>query len=84
MVTTTSTEVFRVIEGMWGSSELHQDIIAGSVDLVVMADVLYHEEHFRSLLSTIRYCIQPLGGVILCVEARRKDLVSSRHNLSIY
>lgn len=43
-------------------------------DLILLADVLYHTEHFDTLLFTVTSLLAGNGTVLLCFEQRRKDL----------
>lgn len=72
------------VGGLWGQ-ELSQKILASSqdhFDLIVMADVLYHPEHFPDLNTTIFTCSKVGTELIVVYELRRRDLESYFTNLS--
>ena len=46
----------------------------GLFDRIIMADVLYHQEDFGPLVSTVMGCIAPKGVLVVCYEQRRKNL----------
>jgi tRNA pseudouridine(38-40) synthase len=67
------------VGGFWGSNLLQQTVDSELLsdkkfDLVVMADVFYHEEHFEGLLLTIFSLLASGGDVVIVFEQRRKDL----------
>lgn len=70
------------VKGRWGEEHcinaMQSAIVcgrSGKADLIVMADVLYHEEDFESLLETVKsMLISEKGQLILVFEHRRKDL----------
>ena len=73
--------------GLWGQ-ELADKIINATeqrrVDVILMADVLYHKEHFDDLLTTIRNLLQPsTGQLIMVFEQRRKDLSTFVNELAL-
>jgi predicted nicotinamide N-methyase len=49
---------------------------SGIVDLVLMADVFYHVEHFEQLLQTIMTTLRQGGMLVFAFEQRRKDLLA--------
>jgi predicted nicotinamide N-methyase len=66
------------VGGLWGE-ELSQRILSRSqdwFDLIVMADVLYHPEHFTDLNTTILTCSKVGTELIVVYELRRRDLES--------
>lgn len=44
------------------------------IEWIVMADVLYHQEDFQSLLTTVKGLLLEGGNVLLAFEQRRKDV----------
>lgn len=67
------------VGGFWGSNLLQQTVDSELLsdkkfDLVVMADVFYHEEHFEDLLLTIFSLLASGGDVVIVFEQRRKNL----------
>lgn len=66
------------ISGLWGN-ELAKQILERSkdaFDMIVMADVLYHPEHFQDLNVTILTCSKVGTEVIIVYELRRRELES--------
>lgn len=68
------------IGGLWGC-ECAAFIVAkhGYSDLIIMADVVYHKEHFAALFKTILACITEGGRIIISYEQRRADVSSFFH-----
>eukprot|EP01038_Epipyxis_sp_PR26KG_P007921 gene7921-10751_t len=68
-----------LVEGLWGH-QLTSNLLSISnnnkFDLIIMADVFYHEENFENLkymiISTLT--CESYGRLIFCFEQRRKDL----------
>jgi protein N-lysine methyltransferase METTL21A len=67
----------KLIGGKWGD-ELCSAILSQTqkraFDLIVMADVLYHPEHFSDLVTTITKCSKIGTEVLIAFELRRRDL----------
>jgi predicted nicotinamide N-methyase len=67
----------KFIGGRWGeelSSAILSHAEGKAFDLIVMADVLYHPEHFADLIGTIRKCSKSGTEVLIVFELRRRDL----------
>lgn len=63
------------VGGVWGNEFLNHPIISeAKFDIIMMADVFYHEEHFGELLATTIGALNVGGDVIAVFEQRRKDL----------
>jgi len=66
-----------VISALWGSNFLSESEKLGMLfkfDMIVMADVLYHEEHMSDLMESILHSMASTCKIIICCEQRRKDL----------
>lgn len=67
------------IPARWGEdmiSLLDSHHLSNGFDLVIAADVFYHEDHFNVLRDTILHSLKPSGNVIFAFEQRRRDLSS--------
>ena len=66
-----------VISAFWGNDLLNEceklDILS-TFDMIIMADVLYHEEHMPELMESILRSMSPSCKIVICYEQRRKDL----------
>lgn len=63
------------VGGVWGSELLNHPVISEvKFDVIMMADVFYHEEHFGELLATTFGALNVGGDVIAVFEQRRRDL----------
>jgi predicted nicotinamide N-methyase len=63
------------VGGIWGNELLNHPVISEvKFDVIMMADVFYHEEHFGELLATTFGALNVGGDVIAVFEQRRKDL----------
>ncbi len=66
-----------VISALWGNNLLKEcaklDILS-KFDMIIMADVLYHEEHMPELMESILHSMSSSCKIVICYEQRRKDL----------
>lgn len=72
------------VAGKWGKEFVHTVRTVcklGSFDLIVLADVLYHTEHFTDLLQTLYHLSSPWTVIVLVYEQRRKKLGDFVQNL---
>jgi predicted nicotinamide N-methyase len=66
------------IPALWGIDciqKVNQVTTQSKSNIVIMADVFYHEEHFEDLLLTIDSLLEEKGSLIVSVEQRRKNLL---------
>ena len=66
-----------VISALWGVAlvdECAKLSMLSKFDVIIMADVLYHEEHMPALVESILRCMAASCKIVICCEQRRKDL----------
>jgi predicted nicotinamide N-methyase len=72
-----SQSSFFSIAALWGKEAvaiIQKEASINKTSLIIMADVLYHCEHFQVLLDTIFGLLKEEGDLILSFEQRRKDV----------
>jgi predicted nicotinamide N-methyase len=69
---------FSLVASKWGDTTISGVCTLGidQVDIVLMADVFYHTDHFLDLLITIKVLLRAGGSLMFAFEQRRKDLLT--------
>jgi 2-polyprenyl-3-methyl-5-hydroxy-6-metoxy-1,4-benzoquinol methylase len=63
------------VSDTWGAGCIEKlKAVSHGFDVIIMADVLYHPEHFEDLALTITSCLLSKGSIIASYEQRRRDI----------